>query len=41
MFGAEEFFGALDGDVFDDVDVFLAAVVAFAWVAFGIFVGED
>ena len=41
MLGArEEGFGAVDGELFDDVDVFASAVPAFAGVAFGVFVGE-
>ena len=39
--GAEEFFGAVDGELFDYVGVVLAAVVAFAGVALGVFVGKD
>jgi len=41
VFGAEEFFGAVDGELFDFVGVFAAAVVAFAGIAFGVLVGED
>ena len=39
--GVEELLGAFDGEGLDLVDVFVAAVVAFAWVAFAVFVGED
>ena len=38
---AEEGFGALDGQVLGHVDVFAAAVVAVARIAFGVFVGQD
>jgi hypothetical protein len=38
---AEELFGAIDGELFDDVDVFAAAVPAFSGVTFGVFVGEE
>ena len=40
VFGAEQRLGALDGDVFHDVHTFAAAVVAFAGVAFGVFIGQ-
>ena len=36
----KELFGAGSGEVFDDVGVLAAAVVALAGVAFGVFVGE-
>lgn len=38
--GAEEFFGAVNGELFDFVDFFAAAIPAFGGVAFGVFVGE-
>ncbi len=38
--GAEQFFGAVDGQLLDDVHVFAAAVVALARIAFGVFVGQ-
>ena len=38
---AKEGFGAVDGDGFDLVDEFAAAVVALAGIALGVFVGED
>ncbi|MNP14693.1 hypothetical protein D3C76_1070270 [compost metagenome] len=38
--GTEQLLGALDGQRFDFVDVLAAAVVALAWVAFGVFVGQ-
>ena len=41
VIGVEELFGAGSGEVFDDVGVLAAAVVALAGVAFGVFVGED
>ena len=40
VFCTEEFFDAVDCQLFDDIDVFAAAVVAFAGVAFGVFVGQ-
>ena len=36
----EKLLGAVAGEVFDNVDELAAAVVAFAGVAFGVFVGE-
>src|SRR5699024_6302259 len=36
----EQLAGAVNGELFDDVDVFAAAVEALAGVAFGVFVGE-
>ena len=41
MFGAEEFFGAIAGQVFYDVGVFAAAIVPLAGVAFGVFIREN
>ncbi|MNE71681.1 hypothetical protein D3C80_1675770 [compost metagenome] len=38
--GAEQFLGAIDGQLLDDVDVFAATVVALARVAFGVLVGQ-
>ena len=38
---AEEFLGAVYGELFYDVDEFAAAVVAPSGVALGVFVGED
>ncbi len=40
VFGTEEAFGAVDGELFHRVDIFAAAVPAFAGVALGIFVRE-
>ena len=40
VFRTKEFFDAVDCQLFDDVNVFAAAVVAFAGVAFGVFVGQ-
>ena len=37
---AEQLLGVVDGQVFSDIDKFTAAVVALAWVAFGVFVGQ-
>lgn len=37
---AEELFGAVDGEVFDLVGDLLAFIVAFARVAFGVFIGQ-
>ena len=39
--GMEELLGALNGEGFNLVHVFVATVVALAWVAFAVFVGED
>ena len=41
VLGAEELFGAIAGEVFDDVGELTAAVVALAGVAFGVFIGEN
>ena len=41
VFGVEELFGAVAGNVFHFVGVFAAAIIALAGVAFGVFVGED
>ena len=41
VFGAEELFGAVAGQVFDDVGVLAAAVVALSGVALCVFVGEN
>ena len=41
VLGVEELFGAVAGEVLDDVGEFAAAVVALAGVAFGVLVGED
>ncbi len=40
VIGAEQLFGAIDSQLLDHVDVFTAAVVALAWVAFGVLVGQ-
>ncbi len=37
---AEQFFQAVDGQLFGNIDVLAAAVVALAWVAFGVLVGQ-
>ena len=39
--GAEQLLGTVDGQLLDHVDVFAATVVALAWVAFGVLVGQD
>ena len=39
--GGEYLFGAIAGEVFDHVGVFAAAVVAAAWIALGVLIGED
>ena len=41
VLGAEERLGAIDGELFGFVRDFAAAVIALAWIAFRIFVGED
>ena len=40
VFGAKEFFGALDCKVFDDIDKLASAVVAAAWVSLGVLIRE-
>ena len=40
VFAAEELPGAFDGQVLDHVDIFAAAVIALARIAFGILVGQ-
>ena len=40
VLGAEQLLGPIAGQVFDHVDVFAAAVIAPAGIAFGIFVGQ-
>ena len=37
---AKNLFGAVDGELLGHIDVFTAAVIAFAGIAFGVFVGE-
>jgi hypothetical protein len=37
----EEFFDAVDGELFGVVNMLAAAIVAFSRIPFGIFVGED
>ena len=39
IFCAKEFFGAVNRQLLGNVHVFAAAVIAFAGVAFGVFVG--
>src|ERR1700761_241500 len=41
MICVKQAFGAGFGEIFDDVGIFAAAVVALAGVAFGVFVGKD
>ena len=41
VFGVEKLFGALAGQVFDDIGELASAVIAFARIAFGVLVGED
>ena len=41
MLGAEDAFGALNGQALDDVHIFATAVPAFAGIAFGVFIGQD
>ncbi len=41
VLGAEDLFGAVAGEVLDDIGELAAAVVALAGVAFGVLVGED
>ena len=39
MLGAKQLFSALDGNIFNNVNAFAAAVIAFSRVALGVFVG--
>src|SRR6267143_1086892 len=41
MLCAKEFLSTINGELFDFVGVFAAAIVALAWIAFGVFVRED
>ena len=41
VFCAEDGFGAVDGQIFDLVHLIAPAVITFAGVAFGIFIGKD
>ncbi|OIQ80473.1 hypothetical protein GALL_377760 [mine drainage metagenome] len=41
VFGAEQCLGTVDRQLLGDIDVFAAAVITFARVAFGVFVGQD
>src|ERR1039457_7375790 len=41
VLATEDLFGAIAGEVLDDVGIFAAAVVATAGVALGILIGED
>ncbi len=41
VFRAEEFLGAIDGELLDFVRVFAAAVVALSGIALGVFIRED
>jgi len=38
--GTKNLFHAIDGQLLGNVDKFATTVIAFAWVALGIFVGE-
>ena len=38
--GAKNLFHAVDGELFGNVDKLAATVIAFAWVAFGVFVRQ-
>jgi hypothetical protein len=39
--GLQKLTGAMDGELFDDIDRLTAAVVASARIAFSIYVGKD
>src|SRR5580704_231092 len=41
VLGAEKRTSAITRDVLDRVRILLAAVIASAWIAFGVFVGQD
>jgi len=38
---AEQFLGALNGQIFGDVDIFATAVIAPPGISFGVLVGHD
>ena len=40
MFGAEQFLGAVNGQLFNHIHIFTASIVSFTWVALCIFVGK-
>ncbi len=40
VISAEQLLGAVDGQLFDNVDVLATTVVALAWIAFGVLVGQ-
>ena len=40
VFGAKKFLGALDGDAFDNIHMFAAAIPAFARVTLGVLIGK-
>ena len=40
IFCAKQLFSAVNRQLFDNINVFAAAVVAFARIAFGVFVGQ-
>ena len=41
VIGAEQFFCTVDGQLLNHVDVLATTVVALAWVAFGVLVGQN
>jgi hypothetical protein len=41
VFRSKEFLGAIDGQLLDFVGVFAAAIVALAWITFGVLIRED
>ena len=41
MLGTEEFFGTVDSELLDDIDVFTSTIPTAAGVALGVFVGEE
>ncbi len=41
VFGGEDLFGAIAGEVLNHIGVLAAAVIAPAWVALGVFVGKN
>ena len=40
VFGAKQFFGSIDGQIFRDINKFAAAVIPFLGIALGVLVGQ-
>ena len=41
IFGIKELFGAVPGQILDDIDVLASPVITLAGVAFGVFIGKN